>query len=134
MNQKATYTEAESASKLNGKTEKADLCESPFIKYFEYGYGAGKAGYWTYDHMSLQFEDCVDMIQALYPEFDSIWMFGHSCGHYCRWEDGLNVANMQVMWGGKQSKVRLTEIKEEAGFLGPHSPQLKVSDIQYMQF
>ncbi len=74
------------------------------------------------------------MIQALYPEFDSIWMFDRSCGHDRGWEDGLNVANIQVMWGGKQSKVRLTEIKEEAGFLGPHSPQLKVGDIQYMQF
>ncbi len=38
------YTEAESVSKLSGKTEKADLNESPFIKYFEYGYGAGKEG------------------------------------------------------------------------------------------
>jgi hypothetical protein len=61
-------------------------------------------------------------------------MFDHSCGHDRGREDELNVANMQVMWGGKQSKVRLTEIKEEAGFLGPHSPQLKVGDIQYMQF
>jgi hypothetical protein len=40
------------------------LCESPLIKYFEYGYRAGKEGYWAYDHMSLPFEDCVDVIQA----------------------------------------------------------------------
>ncbi len=81
--------------------------------------------------MSLQFEDGIDMIQAIHPEFDSIWMCDHSCGHDHWWEDGLNVTNMQVMWGGKQSKVRFTEIKEEACFLGPHSPQLKVGDIQY---
>ena len=61
-------------------------------------------------------------------------MFDHSCGHDHRREDGLNVANMLVMWGGKQSKVRVTEIKDEAGFLGPHSPKLKVGDMQHMQF
>jgi hypothetical protein len=38
------------------------MVESPFIKYFKYGYGKGKEGYWTYDHMALQFEDCVDVI------------------------------------------------------------------------
>jgi hypothetical protein len=41
------YTEAESAMKLNGTTEKKELSESPFIVYFEYGHGVGKEGYWT---------------------------------------------------------------------------------------
>jgi hypothetical protein len=42
--------------------------------------------------------------------------------------------NISVMWGGKQSKVRATEIKEATGFLGPHTPKLSVCDIQQMQF
>jgi hypothetical protein len=84
--------------------------------------------------MALQFEDCVDAIQALYPQYDSLLMFDHSCGHDHGREDGLNVANMSVMWGGKQSKDRVIEIKDETGFLGPHSPKLKVGDMQHMQF
>jgi hypothetical protein len=33
-----------------------------------------------------------------------------------------------VNWGGKKSRVRDTEIKEEIGYLGPHSLLLKVGD------
>jgi hypothetical protein len=65
--------EFESAVKVNGMAIKKPLENSPFVLFFEYGYGAtGKEGYWTYDHMCLQFEDCVDMVQALFPEYDSI--------------------------------------------------------------
>ena len=66
------YTETESAIKILGNAKKKDLSESPFVKYFEYGYGQGKEGYWTYDHMAIQFEDCVDCIQCLFPQFDSV--------------------------------------------------------------
>ncbi len=45
---------------MNGGAGGKNLVESPFVKYFKYGYGAGKEGYWTYDHMVVQFEDCVD--------------------------------------------------------------------------
>jgi len=79
--QRPHYTETDAAMKLNGKTEKENISKNPFIIYFEFGYGAGKDGYWTYNHMALQFEDCIDIIQALYPQFDSLWMFDHSCGH-----------------------------------------------------
>jgi hypothetical protein len=128
------YTEADAALKLNGRTEKENIGQNPFVKFFEYGYGAGKEGYWMYAHMALQFEDCIDAIQALYPQYDSLWMFDHRCGHDHGRKDGLNVANMSVMWGGTQSKVRVTEIKIESGFLGPHSPKLKNGDMQHMQF
>ena len=77
------------------------MVESPFVKYFEYGYGAGKEGYWTYDHMAVQFEKCMDCIQALYPHFDTVWIFvDHSCGHDRGWEDGLIASNMSTTWGG----------------------------------
>ncbi len=64
------YTETESAIKLLGGAKK-NLTEAPFVKYFEYGCGQGKEGYGTYDNMALQFEDCVDCIQALFPQFES---------------------------------------------------------------
>ena len=72
-----------------------------------------------YDHMCLQFEDCIDAIQALYPEFDTVWHFDHSCGHDRGRGDGLSVGNMTVNWGGKQSRVRDTEIKEEISLNWP---------------
>jgi hypothetical protein len=37
---------------------------------------------------------------------------------------------MRTNWGGKQSRVRDALIKEEVGYLRPHSPVLKVEDIQ----
>jgi hypothetical protein len=61
-------------------------------------------------------------------------MFDHSCGHDRGREDGLIVINMSMNWGGKQAKVRSSEIKQEQGFLGPHSPKLQVGSIQYMVF
>jgi len=50
--------------------------------------------------MCLQFEDRVDTIQALYPEYDSVWIFAHSCGYDRGREDGLSVGNMKVNGGG----------------------------------
>jgi hypothetical protein len=87
-----------------------------------------------YDHMCLQFEGCVSTIQVLYPEYDTVWLFDHSCGHDHGKEDGLSVGNMRVNWGGKQNRVRDTEIKEVAGYLSPHTPKLQVGSIQKMIF
>jgi hypothetical protein len=83
--------------------------------------------------MSLQFEDCIDCVWALYPNYSSVWMFEHSCGHDRGREDGLLVKNMQVTWAGKQKK-QPTLIVQEQGFLGPQSPKLQVGDVQQMIF
>jgi len=126
------YTEVESALKIMGTVEKECLKQSPFSIFFQYGAGDGKEGYWTYDHMCLQFEDCVDCIESLYPEYESVWMFDHSCGHDRGRNDGLIVNNMNTNWGGKQNKIRSSLIEQEAGYLGPHSPLLKPGEIQHM--
>ncbi len=110
------------------------MVEAPFVKYFEYGYCAGKERYWMYDHMAVQFEDCMDCVQALYPHFYTVWMFENSCNHDSVREDGLVVSNMSTTWGGKQRKIRDTDIKQEMGYLGPHSPQLYVESIQHRVF
>jgi hypothetical protein len=42
-------------------------------KILEYGYGDGKeGGYWVYDHTVLQFEDCKDATQVIFPNYDSV--------------------------------------------------------------
>jgi hypothetical protein len=95
MKKRQLYTDAKSAIKVNGTAIEKLLANSHFVINFEYGYGTGKEGYWTYDHMCLQFEDFIDTIQALHPEYDSVWIFDHSCGHDHGREDGLSVGNIQ---------------------------------------
>jgi hypothetical protein len=70
-----------------------ELKKSLFILHFEYGTRVGKEGYWTYDHMTVQFEDCIHCVQALYPSYSSALMFDYSCGHDRGREDGLLVNN-----------------------------------------
>jgi hypothetical protein len=44
-------------------------------------YGASKEGYWNYERMVLQLEDFVDIIKVLWPQYDCLFLFNHSCGH-----------------------------------------------------
>jgi hypothetical protein len=74
------YIDKDAANKIRGNSSmKAPLTESPFIVEFEYG--ANNQGYWDYDHMIIQFEVCIDVIQTLHPEFELIFLFDHSCRH-----------------------------------------------------
>jgi len=101
--------------------------------YFKYG--TNKEGYWNFNHMALQFEDCVDCFEVLHgKEFESCWMFDHSCGHDQGRDDGLNVLNMCVKWGGKQAVLHDSKIIVDNGFFGQHNPLLKVDDIQQFNF
>jgi hypothetical protein len=126
--------EVESSIKVNGSTAKNSLINSPFLIFCEYGAGVKKEGYWTDDHMALQFKDCISCIQALHPEFDTVWIFDRSCGCDRGRTDGLLVGNMRTNWGGKQSRVRDTLIKEEVEYLGPCAPALKAGDNQKIGF
>jgi hypothetical protein len=40
--------------------KKKTLTKSPFV--FEFEYGANGKGYWVYEHMVLQLEDCIDCL------------------------------------------------------------------------
>ena len=84
--------------------------------------------------MALQFEYCVDVIQALFPSYNSVWTFDHSCGHDQGHPDGLVVGNMQTLWGEQQSHISDSIIECEEGFLGPYSPKLHLGDTQTMVF
>jgi hypothetical protein len=59
----------------------------------------------AYEHMVLQLEVCIDVFQCLFPQYDVLFMFGHSWNHDRQCKDRLNVENMLKIYGGKQSKL-----------------------------
>jgi hypothetical protein len=100
----------------------------------EFEYGADKEGYWNYEHMILQLRDCTNVVKTLLPRYDYRFLFDHSCGHDKQRADGLNVRNMFKDYGGKQSKLRDSTIKQEQGCLGPFKCTLQVGGVQTFQF
>jgi hypothetical protein len=63
-------------------------------------YGAGKDGYWFYNHMVLQIEDCFDCFKPLHPEFDMVWELDHSSGHSTKLPAGLTTKQTGTLDGG----------------------------------
>jgi hypothetical protein len=69
--------------------------------------------------MVLQFEDMVDCLKFLYPQYDYYFMFDQSNGFDRIRPDGLNVNKISKHFGGSQLKMRDTVITEEN--LGPYN-------------
>jgi hypothetical protein len=126
------YQDEEAAKAKRGDAKKKPLTKSPFILEFEYG--ASGEGYWVYEHMVLQLEDCTDCLKVLYPEHEFLFLLDHSCGHDRQRDDGLNVENMNKSYGGNKPKMRETTIQCEKGYLGPYRRQLQPGDVQRMVF
>ncbi len=109
--------------------EKQDLEESPFVKYFELG--ANNEGYWGYNNMVLQLEDCVDcLMQGVRPELDFVFLFDQSSRHTKMQIDSLHMRNMNVSHGGSGGMMHDTIIQEVV----PHPRTLNVGDKQVMYF
>jgi hypothetical protein len=83
------YKDEQAAMKKRGTVEKQPLTMSPFVLEFEYG--TSDEGYWTYGSMILQLEDCADVVATLYPQYQFLFLFDHSCGHDRGHDDALNV-------------------------------------------
>ena len=99
-------------------------------QYFKYG--ASADGYWTYDHMVLQLEDCVDIPKALHPGFYFIFLFDDSCGHDRGRKYGLDVTKTNSGYVGAQQDMHPTNIKQDFGCLGTHELILKEGDHHHM--
>ena len=84
--------------------------------------------------MSLQFEDVVDCLQVLYPEFDVVFLFDHSQGHARKRPGALNAFQMSKTYGGAQAVMRDSTIMSREGYLGVHLPRLNVGDTQSFTF
>ena len=113
---------------------KAPLKESPFVRYL--GYGAEKDGYWNYEHMVVQLEDCIDCVKHLYPQFDFVFELDQSSGHARERPDGLSTTNGELNfgWGGAQRKMRDTMLgTEDVGTL-QHKRRIQVEQQQKMYF
>ena len=128
------YVDVSAAEAKRGNASKEKLTESPFSRKLEYG--SLKEGYWSYEDMVIQLEDCVDVLKAINGEkYDYCFLFDHSNGHDRLREDGLNLNNINKYYGGNQPHMRDTIIADES-FLGPymHDKKLKVGDTQQMSF
>ena len=76
------YADKEAATKLLRCTKKHALEESPFVRKLEYG---RVNNYWTYQHMIVQLENCIDVMWVILPnrsiDADIIFELDHSSGH-----------------------------------------------------
>jgi hypothetical protein len=126
------YVDVDAAIAIHGTAAKNDLKDSPFVVYFELG--ANNEGYWTYNHMAVQFEDCVDCLKVIYPQFEFAFLFDHSQGHAKKLKNGLDAYSMNKGYGGAQPRMRESIIKEEDGYLGMNQRTLTVGDTQTFIF
>jgi hypothetical protein len=131
--QQAHYKDEKAAVTKNGTTKKQKLTVSPFSRELEYG--ANNEGYWTYESMVLQLEDCVDCVKALFPQYDYLFLFDHSNGHDRTKPDGLSTMRIRKLFGGKQPLMRDSKLTSKC--FGPyHSTdyELQPNSIQKMVF
>ena len=128
-----TYTDTQAAMEVLKTTEKPELKELPFIKYLFIG--ANNEGFWNSYHMSLQFEDVVNRLMVLYPEYEFVFLFDHSQGHARKQHGALNAQQMSRNYGGTQPIMRDTTIMNTIGYLGTHLPcMLDVGQVQSLVY
>jgi hypothetical protein len=127
-----TYIDVDAALAIHGQALKKDLKQSPFVVYFELG--SNNEGYWTYNHMAIQFEECVDCLKVMFPQLDFAFIFDHSQGHAKKLTNGLDAYSMNRGFGGVQPKMRESTIMSEDGHLGMHECTVNVGDTQSFVF
>eukprot|EP00978_Attheya_sp_CCMP212_P024028 scaffold74802_cov56-Attheya_sp.AAC.1 len=140
------YKDIHAAVNVNRKESKDPLESDPFIRLFEYGNAEGKEGYWTYDNMVLQLEDCIDILTVAFGKtYDYVFLFDHSCGHDRMRKDAINIHGMNVGFAGKQMRSHDSVILQHDGYLGSryystpeeenkYGKQLQVGDTASFQF
>ncbi|KAI2505686.1 hypothetical protein MHU86_8745 [Fragilaria crotonensis] len=126
------YLDVQAANEVLKTSDKPQLSHSPFVKYLFIG--ANNEGYWNSFHMALQFEDVVDCLKVLYPQFEFVFLFDHSQGHARKRSGALDAKQMSKYFGGSQPIMRETTIMASEGFLGSHIPRLQVGESQSMVF
>jgi hypothetical protein len=90
------------------------LLESPGVVYIEYG--KNYDGYWTFDRFAEQVVGIIDVMEVVYPQMQLAFEVDNSSNHLKKREDGLDVIDMNLKWGGAKKKMHATTIT--AGCLG----------------
>ena len=120
------YADEEAVIEVHGCSKKMPLTtsKSPFLLFFEYG--ENREGYWNYNHMVVRFEDAVDVLLVMHPQYDFVFLFDHSSGHAKQRPDGLNHLRMNRSYGGKAAAHMRTYLikQEEAGIPRQLPPNL----------
>ena len=129
LRKKTTYISKDSALNVYGSNKKKPFHDHhQLVRYFDVG--INDEGYWNYDHMCLQNEDCFDILRVVFPKYDYVLLMDQSSGHGKRAGDSLHAPSMSVKYGGLQPKMHPTVVQE----VGPYHPQLTVGDTQSMVF
>lgn len=159
-NVRNTYDDEAAAIKVTGSKTKKDLDKAKFMIVFDYGNNA--EGYWTYDRMVIQLEDCIDIMDALHsspPEdvdaqrrchmtrvpnattellrhFDYAFGFDHSQGHDRKRPDALDVNELRKGPSSSAGINMRSSTIESKDYLGKydHPMKLKIGDTQKMRF
>ena len=129
------YTDTISATKILSRTNKHLITpqESPFNKLPKYR--ASAEVYKTYERMVFQLEEWSDIPIALHTKFDIVLLFNYSWGHDTGIYDGLNVNQMGSIYRGlSHPEMHPKNIKQEAGYIGPHTRIIEPGQVQHMVF
>ena len=111
--EKQTYCDEKAALEKLGKIEKDKLKTSPFKRQIDYG--AMKDGYWTYEDMIVQVEDCIDCLKAIHGNaYEYLFLFDHSNGHDRLSPNALSASAIQKGFGGSQPFMKNSLIKDES--------------------
>ena len=82
----------------------------------EFEHGENNEGYWSYEHMVIQMEDCRDVLEIIMRDlgmrYKTDLLTDHSANHNKHRPDRLNAKSMSVGFGGVQPKMRPSELKE----------------------
>ena len=83
------YIDEKSAIIKRGTTKKEDIQTSLFTRQLQYG--SKHEGYWCYEDMIVQVEDCIDCLRALNGvRYEYMFLFDHSNGYDRVCPDALN--------------------------------------------
>jgi len=104
------------------------MFDDPCLRFFRSG--LNHDGYWNGSHAKIQLEDVTDCLSYIFPMFDFVYLFDQSSGHTKMRPDGLNVANMNISYGGAVNQMRDTSVTE----VGQYSSLLNVGDLQILSF
>ena len=124
----------ESAISKTGSAIKSQLKTSPFCRDIQYD--TNHEGYWTYEDMVVQVEDCIDCLKVVHQDkYQYLFLFDHSNGHDRCAPDALKADSIRISQSGKHPKMQSSTILSSS-YLGPyqHSNKLKIGETQQMTF